>query len=490
MLFADRGPGPGTDALVVGSGPNGLAAAAALAREGLSVEVWEGHALLGGGCRSQELTLPGFLHDVCSAVHPMGLSSPFLRRLPLGTHGVEWVLPPVPLAHPLDDGTAAVLEHGADATAEKLGPDAAAWRRLMEPLAGAWLELAEDLLAPPIHRVRHPAALARFGLLALRSARGLAESRFRGPRARALFAGMAAHGVVPLERAGTAAFGLALGAAGQAVGWPLVRGGSQALAAGLADYVRGLGGIVRTGMPVRSWEDLPRVRSVLWDVTPRQLLALGGTRLPGSYRRALRGFRYGPGVFKVDWALSEPIPWTSSECRRAGTIHLGGTLEEIAACEKAVWRGRTPGKPYTILVQPTLFDPSRAPPGRHTAWAYCHVPSGSPEDLTGRIEAQVERFAPGFRECVLARSSLGPRELEAHNPNYVGGDIGGGVQDLRQTFARPVAGSAPYRTPVKGWYLCSSSTPPGGGVHGMCGFHAAAALLGDLGKPKGRWGAR
>lgn len=464
----------------MGSGPNGLAAAVALAREGLSVQVWEAKETLGGGCRSQELTLPGFLHDVCAAVHPMGLSSPFFRSLPLAEHGLEWVHPPVPLAHPLDDGTAVLLEQDLAATAEGLGPDAGAWRRLLEPLAAAWTKLAEDLLSPALHWVRHPAAYGRFGLLALRSARGLAESRFRGPRARALFAGIAAHGALPLEQAGTAAFGLALAAPGHALGWPLVRGGSQALADALASYLRSLGGAVRESSPVTRWEELPGSGPVLWDLTPRQLLSIGGRRFPPPYRRALGHFRYGPGAFKVDWALSEPIPWKAPECRRAATVHLGGTLEEIAASERAACRGRSHRKPYVILVQPTLFDATRAPAGRHIAWAYCHVPNGSPEDPVEQIEAQLERFAPGFRECVLARSTLGPREMEAHNPNYVGGDIGGGVQDLRQTFARPVARLRPYNTPVEGWYLCSASSPPGGGVHGMCGFHAARALLRDL----------
>lgn len=468
------------DALVVGSGPNGLAAAVALARQGLSVAVWEAKETPGGGCRSAELTLPGFTHDVCAAVLPLGISSPFLRSLPLGEGGLGWVHSPAPLAHPLDDGSAVLLERDLEATVAGLGPDAEAWRGLVGPLAKAWFGLAEDLLAPPLHWVRHPVAYARFGLLALRSARALAESRFRGPRARALFAGLAAHGVLPLERAGTAAFGLTLGAAGHAAGWPLVRGGSRGLIDALEAHLRSLGGEVRVNAPVERAQDLPAAGAVLWDVTPRQLLAIGGRSLPGPYRRALRRFRYGPGVFKVDWALLDPIPWAAPECRRAATIHLGGTLEEIAASERTVARGRAPERPYVILVQPTLFDPTRAPPGQHTAWAYCHVPSGSAEDLTARIEAQVERFAPGFRECVLARSTRGPREMEAENPNYVGGDIGGGVQDLRQTFARPVPALRPYRTPFPGWYLCSSSAPPGGGVHGMCGFHAARAALKDL----------
>jgi phytoene dehydrogenase-like protein len=468
------------DAVVVGAGPNGLAAAVELAREGLSVEVREAGETAGGGCRSRELTLPGFTHDVCAAVHPLGVSSPFLRQLPLADRGLAWVHPPAPLAHPLDGATAVLLERDLDATAAGIRPDARAWRELFAPLAEAWFDLVEDLLAPPLHRVRHPLAYARFGLLALRSARGLAETRFRGDRARALFAGLAAHAVLPLEKAGTAAFGLTLAAAGHAAGWPLVRGGSQSLADALAAHLTSLGGTLRTGAPVERAEDLPPARLVLWDVSPRRLVSLGGRNLPAPYRRALGRFRHGPGVFKVDWALSEPIPWAAPECRQAATVHLGGTLEEIAASERAPWRGRISERPYVILVQPTLFDPARAPTGRHTAWAYCHVPSGWAGDETRRIEDQVERFAPGFRECVLARSTLGPREMEAYNPNYVGGDIGGGVQDLRQTFARPAPSLHPYRAGAPGWYLCSASAPPGGGVHGMCGYGAARAALADL----------
>ncbi|GAB4264366.1 MAG: NAD(P)/FAD-dependent oxidoreductase [Deferrisomatales bacterium] len=474
------------EAVVVGSGPNGLAGAIELARAGGAVTVLEGAPTAGGGCRSLELTAPGFLHDVCATVHPMGASSPFFRSLDLERFGFAWAHPELPLAHPLDDGTAVVLARGVAETADGLGEDAGAYRRLLEPLAEGWLELADDVLSP-VGVPRRPLRFARFGLLALRSAEGLVAGRFRGRRARALLAGLAAHGMLPLERPPSAAFALSLAAAGHAVGWPLARGGSQALADALVAALRAAGGAVRTGAPVTSDGELPAAQVVLWDVAPRNLVRIAGRRLPAGYRRRLLRFRHGPGVFKMDWALREPIPWTASACARAGTVHLGGTWEEIAASERSVWRGRVPTRPYAIVVQPSRFDGSRAPPGRHTAWAYCHVPAGCRADLCGAIEAQVERFAPGFRDCVLERSAWGPEQMEAHNPNDVGGDISGGVQDLAQTLVRPASLLRPYRIPVPGWYLCSASTPPGGGVHGMCGYHAARAALAGEGL---RGGAR
>jgi phytoene dehydrogenase-like protein len=466
----------GYDAVVVGSGPNGLAAAITLAQAGKSVLVLEAKDTIGGGCRSAELTLPGFLHDVCSAIHPLGLGSPFFRTLPLREHGLEWIQPAAPVAHPLDDGTAVVIERSVDETARALGPDADPYRRLMGPLLADWDALAQDLLAP-LHLPRHPLAMTRFGLMAIRSARGLAQARFRGERARAAFAGLAGHSILPLERTATAAFALVLGILAHAVGWPMPRGGSQRIASALASYLRSLGGEIVTGSAVQSLDTVPAARAVLLDVTPRQLLTIAGDRLRGRYRRRLERYRYGPAAFKLDFALSGPIPWKAAGCAGAGTVHLGGTLAEIAASEAAVARGEHPERPFVLLAQPSLFDGSRAPGGQHTAWAYCHVPNGSTVDMRPRIEAQIERFAPGFRDSVLARSVLGPARLQEHNPNYIGGDINGGAQDLRQMFARPAPRIVPYSTPARGLYICSSSTPPGGGVHGMCGYHAARAAL-------------
>ena len=467
------------DAIVVGAGPNGLAAAIELARAGLTVTLIEGEAQIGGGVRSATLTLPGFVHDVCSAVYPLGVASPFFTTLPLSEHGLEWIHPPAPLAHPLDDGTAALLERSFAATAASLGEDAEAWRRLLQPLAEGWPQLADDILAPP-HLPRHPLLLARFARHALRSAQGLAEARFRGPRARALLAGLAAHSFLPLDRPATAAIGLVLGLLGHTVGWPVPRGGAGSLSAALAAHFQSLGGRIETATPVRTLDQLPAARTILLDMTPRQLLEIAGDRLGPRYRRRLQSYRYGPGVFKVDWALAGPIPWRATECARAGTVHLGGTLEEIAVGEQAVWQGRHPERPFVLLAQPSLFDPSRAPAGSHTGWAYCHVPNGSTADMTEAVERQVERFAPGFRDLILARHTRTAAGYELYNPNCIGGDINGGVQDLRQIFARPVPGPAPYATDREGLYLCSSSTPPGGGVHGMCGYHAARAALRSL----------
>jgi phytoene dehydrogenase-like protein len=466
------------DAIIIGSGPNGLAAAIELARNGRSVLVREAAPTIGGSCRSAELTLPGFTHDICATVAALVISSPMMRTLPLERLGVQLIEPPAAFAHPLDDGTAAVLERSIDATGKTLGSDAAAWSALMRPLSDQWQQLAPMLLAPP-RWPAHPALLARFGLLAIRSASSLALSRFNGPHARALFAGAAAHAILPLDWFATASFGLVLTASAHADGWPIVRGGMQCLSDAMANHLCSLGGEILTDAPVTSLNDLPPSRSIVCDVTPRQLIQLAGERLPSAYRTKLERFRYGPGVFKIDWALSAPIPWKAAVCSRAGTVHLGGTFEEIAESEKAPWKNEHSKTPYVLLVQPSLFDPSRAPQGRHTAWAYCHVPNGSNVDMTQAIECQVERFAPGFGDIVLARNTMNCSEMERRNPNLVGGDITGGAQMLSQIFARPTASLNPYRTPVPGLYLCSASTPPGGGVHGMCGYNAAKVVLND-----------
>jgi phytoene dehydrogenase-like protein len=464
------------DAVVVGTGPNGLAAAIAIAREGYAVRAYEAAPTVGGGMRSAELTRPGFMHDVCSAIHPLGFGSPFFRTLPLTEYGLDWIQPDAPLAHPLDGRTAVVLERAVGDTAAGLGRDGAAYRALIGPLVARWEVIADDVLGP-LGFPRRPIAMARFGFRALPSLESLSRRHFEGPRASALFAGLAAHSLLPLDRRLTAGVALLLGVLGHVVGWPLPRGGSQRIADALAAHFQSLGGEVITNVAVDSLDEVPAARAVLLDVAPRQLVAIAGDRLPNRYRRRLERYRYGPGVFKVDWALDAPIPWAAPECSRAATVHVGGTADEIARSERAVWQGDIVDHPFVLLAQPTLFDPSRAPAGKHIAWAYCHVPHGSRVDMTDRIEAQIERFAPGFRDRIVDRHTMGPLELEAYNPNYVGGDIGGGVMDLKQAFARPVAGRDPYRVPIDGLYLCSASTPPGGGVHGMCGYHAARSAL-------------
>jgi phytoene dehydrogenase-like protein len=469
-------PEPATDAVVVGAGPNGLSAAIVLARAGRRVTLLEGSETVGGGCRSEELTLPGYLHDTCSTVHTLALASPFLSSLPLAEHGLELVHPDAPLAHPLDDGSAVLLERSVDETADGLGRDAGAYRRLFQPLARATPELMREILGP-LRPPRHPLVMARFGRSAIRSAVGLARSRFEGERARALLGGCSAHSMLSLRSPASGAFGLVLMLSAHQVGWPVARGGSQRLADALSSHLRSLGGEIEAGHWVESLDELQGFGITLLDVTPRQLLRLAGARLPDGYARRLARYRYGPGIFKLDWALDGPIPWTAREVSRAGTVHLGGTLDELAASEQAATQGEHSDRPFVLLVQPSLFDDARAPQGKHTAWAYCHVPHGSSRDMTEAIEGQVERFAPGFRDVIAARSSMDAADVERRNPNYVGGDINGGVQDLRQLFTRPVARLVPYTTPVDGLYICSSSTPPGGGVHGMCGYFAANAAL-------------
>jgi phytoene dehydrogenase-like protein len=464
------------DAVVVGSGPNGLAAALVLATAGRSVLVLEAAEQPGGGLRSAELTIPGFTHDVCSAIHPLAVASPYLRTLPLEQHGLEWVQPPAPLAHPFDDGTAAVLERSVETTGTTLGDDADAWRRLFDPLLRGADGLLADILGP-LRFPHAPLALLALAPRALLPAATVARRSFGGERARALFAGIAAHSMLPLTVSPSAAFGLVLALLGHAVGWPFPRGGAQRLTSALVGRLRSLGGELQTGVAVRSLTELPSARAVVLDVAPRGLLALAGDRLPPRYRRQLRRFRHGPGVFKVDFALDGPIPWAAPECARAGTLHLGGTVAEIAASEAAPGRGR----PFVLLAQHSLFDHTRAPDGMHTAWAYCHVANGSNADATAAIEAQIERFAPGFQKRIIARSGRGPVDLARENANYVGGDIGGGRPDVRQLWTRPALRLNPYRTPLRGVYLCSSSTPPGPGVHGMCGYWAARTALRDLG---------
>jgi phytoene dehydrogenase-like protein len=465
------------DSVVIGSGPNGLSAAITMAQHGKSVAVYEAQNKIGGGARSAELTLPGFVHDLCSAVYPLAIGSPFFRSLPLDHYGLEWIQPPAALAHPFDDGTAITLEHSVEATASQVGSDEESYRKLMGPLVDSWNGLDVDLLGP-IRIPSRPWNFARFGLSAIQPARRLAETRFRHEPARALFAGAAAHSMLSLEHWGSAAFGLVLAVSGHSVGWPIVRGGAQKLSDALASYLLSLGGEIITNRPVEALEDMPPCRVILCDLTPRQLLQLAGERFQESYRKKLRRYRYGMGAFKMDWALSAPVPWRAAQCKRAATIHLGGTLKEIAFSERSAWRGEHVEKPFVLLAQPSLFDPSRAPAGKHTLWGYCHVPNNSTFNMAPRIEEQIERFAPGFRDLVLGRSMMPPCELEKHNTNLVGGDINGGAPELQQLFFRPTAKM--YGTSLRGLYICSASTPPGGGVHGMCGHFAARKALKEM----------
>ena len=448
-----------------------------LAQAGIEVDVFEAEQIPGGATRSMELTLPGFIHDFGSAVYGLAAGSPFFSTLPLKDHGLEWVHSPAPLAHPLDDGTAVVLERDLAVTAAALHDDGPPWRKMMEPLVKGWRDFAPEVLGPVLKIPKHPWLLARFGMNALRSAKALA-GRFKNERTRALFAGLAAHSFLSLDEPLSGAFGILMAVPAHAVGFPVARRGSQSITNALCGYLAKLGGKVITSSRVESLDALAGYELILCDLTPRQLLAVAGQGLSEEYKRRLRKFRYGPGAFKVDYALNAPIPWKASQCMRAATVHLGGSFDEIAASEKAVRSGKHPERPFVLLAQPTLFDASRAPAGKHTAWAYCHVPNGSTVDMLSRLEAQIERFAPGFRETVLARHVLSPSGLESMDANLVGGDIAGGVIDLRQMLFRPTAKL--YETSARGVYLCSSSTPPGGGVHGMCGFHAARRALARL----------
>lgn len=466
------------DAIIVGSGPNGLSAAIRLQQEGLSVLLVESKSTIGGGMRTAELTLPGFKHDVCSAIHPMALSSPFLSSLPLQAHGLEFVFPTINVAHPFDNGKAAFLSNSLEETASALGRDKEAYIKLLKPIVESWPKIVGDAMGP-IHFPRHPLLMACFGLNALRSADAISR-RFSTEEAKGLWAGIAGHSIQPLSNLSTAAIGLVLSAVGHIHGWPIPKGGSQSIANAMASYFISLGGKIETDNEVKSLNQLPSAKAVILDVTPKQLLRIAGDQLSSLYKWQLKRYRYGMGVFKVDWALDGPIPFTAPECRTAGTIHLGNTYKEIALSEQQSSNGIHPEKPFVLVAQQSLFDPSRAPQGKQTAWAYCHVPNGSVKDMTAAIENQVERFAPGFKDRILAKHVMNTTQLEAYNPNYIGGDINGGIIDIQQLFTRPALRISPYRTSAKGIYICSSSTPPGGGVHGMCGYYAAKQVLSDV----------
>lgn len=462
------------DVAVVGSGPNGLTAAVLLARKGLAVHVFEANATPGGGCRSAELTLPGFTHDICAAVHPMGVLSPAFRELRLESFGLEWVKSSCPLAHPLPDGSVAVLHRSIEATGRTLGSDAKAWGALMQPFVSQ--SFIDSLLQPVWRLSGGLLTKARFGLVGLRSCEGLARSRFQTDAARALFAGCAAHSVVSLDRAGTASFGLVLAAAAHLIDWPVARGGSRSIISALVRALEAAGGRLHLGHNVTRLGDIPEARAVLFDLSPRQVAAIAGDALPRGFRERYARYRHGPAIFKVDWALREPIPWTRPECRAATTVHVAGGFEDVLRSEAEMMAGQAPEQPFVLVAQQSLVDATRAPQGQHTGWAYCHVPAGCTVDMTARIEAQVERFAPGFRDTILARHSINPKQLSEHNQTMIGGDMAGGQNDLLNFLLRPVARINPYTTPNPRLFLCSSSTPPGGGVHGMCGYHAARTV--------------
>lgn len=464
------------DAVVVGSGPNGLVAAVTLAMDGRSVVVLEAESTIGGGTRSAELTLPGFVHDICSAIHPLGAGSPVMASLPLAEHGLRWLHPSVAIAHPLDGGRAGLVTRDATDTASRLGTDGSSWLRRIAAQSSRWDDLLPMLLRPLAQIPRHPVTLARFGIPALAPASVLGTHWFDGDEARALFAGCSAHAFRPLSRPMTASFGLVLLASAHAVGWPVAAGGSQSIADALVSLLRQHGGDVQTDRRVSSFADIPEARAVLFDLAPSQVARIAGDRLSRRYRQRLEAFRHGPAAFKVDYALDGPVPWSNEGCRRAGTVHVGGTAEEVAHAEAEVAAGRHPERPFVLVAQQSVVDPSRAPAGKHTLWAYCHVPNGSTVDMTDAVERQIERFAPGFRDLVLARHVANPAWFEAHDNAYIGGDIGGGANDLMQLLFRPTVGR-PYRTPNPGIFLCSASTPPGGGVHGMCGYNAAQTVL-------------
>lgn len=469
---------PEYDAVTVGSGPNGLSAAIVLQQAGLRTLLIEAKDTIGGGLRTAELTLPGFKHDVCSAIHPMAAISPFFATLPLQEHGLEYIYPFLAAAHPFDDGTAVALARSAEQTARLLGEDETTYLSLIQPTLRNWPLIVNDVLSP-LRFPKHPWAMAKFGMQALTPATRLSQ-KFSTREGKGLWAGMAAHSIQPLSHAATSSVAMVLMTAGHLSGWPYPKGGAQSIADALASYFISIGGKINTGFTVSSLDQLPAARAILFDLTPKQLLQIAGSRFTALYKWQLKRYRYGPGVFKIDWALDGAIPWTAEECRYAGTVHVGNTFQEIARAEQEAWRGKHPKRPFVLLAQQSLFDPSRAPQGKHAVWAYCHVPNGSEADMTEAIEKQVERFAPGFRDRILARHTMNTAAMQRYNANYIGGDINGGAMDIRQLFARPAIGRSPYRTPAKGIYICSSSTPPGGGVHGMCGYHAAKQALKDV----------
>ena len=466
------------DAVIVGSGPNGLAAAIYLQQNGLSVLILEAKSEIGGGLRSAELTLPGFTHDICSAIHPLAVGSPFFQQLPLADHGLEYIYPEIAAAHPFDNGAVAILKQSVTETAKLLGSDEHAYLKLIQPIVDDWPSIAADVLGP-LHYPKHPLAMAKFGFSALTSATHLSK-RFKTEEAKGLLAGMAAHSMQPLSKITTSAAALVLMTNGHLKGWPIPKGGSNRIANALASYFISIGGKIETNTYVKSLEQLPSAYAVLFDISPKQLLQIAGHQLSSLYKWQLERYHYGMGVFKVDWALDGPIPFIAEECRKAGTIHIGNTIQEIANSEQQTWDGKHPEKPFVLLAQQSIFDASRAPEGKHTAWAYCHVPNGSKVDMTNAIENQIERFAPGFKDLILAKHTMSPAQIEEYNPNYIGGDINGGVIDIGQLFTRPALRWSPYKTSAKGIYICSASTPPGGGVHGMCGYNAAKRVLKDI----------
>jgi phytoene dehydrogenase-like protein len=464
------------DAVVVGSGPNGLAAAITLLQSGKSVLLLEKASVPGGGARSAEITLPGFLHDTCSAVHPLAVCSPFFKSLPLEKYGLKWIHAPLALAHPFDDGSSAILAHSVKETAQSLGDDAKAYEKFMGFWQENWSPLFDEILQTPLHFPKHPLLLMRFGLSAILSVEAFAKKHFRQEKARGLLAGLGGHSFLPLEKAPSAAIALVLAIAAHGEGWPFPQGGSQSLSNALVAHFKSLGGVLRTETFVQSLSDIPKAKYIFFDLMPKQILKICGDELPSGYSKTLENFRLGPGVFKIDYALSAPIPWKSADCKRAGTIHLGQSLEEIADSERAPWNGNVCERPFILLTQPSLFDFTRAPAGKHTAWAYCHVPRGSTVDMRDKINSQIERFAPGFKDIILQEKISTPLDIEKNNPNYFGGDISGGIADFGQLFVRPRLGNNAYKIPQTNYFICSAATPPGAGVHGLCGYHASRSI--------------